>query len=812
MKNRNDSHDADWNAQFLFLRSKSSPSLYFLNNKGHGHLQKTGAAIQFDSVNLANELLRLDLRSFFSELAGWHLYYRKCSPLITVRNFNNNRVVQRTIPKRTQYLRELESTPYLNGVEDLDYESLTFDSHPDYFRWIQAKPHRSPDFRPVFNSILDRCSIGQISASTRKLLRHACSICLNNNGLAVPDPFYYSYLFGTVANECSAINELLALVCSDNDLIRRHDAADQFNSYLHLEKHASEQTMAYSSFQLTEEPDIKSYTPDSTFANLIGKNTPPYLASHDLCYLQSIYAILLQTYLGITQTSHFILEKMKSREPERLIVQAYINITNNRLEEIDEDLNSVINLCSDLLISSNKHAFTSGIDTLTYLLDELRKLRTSDYFQSIAQSAKDPLNKPSKEISEEDRADYREFSHRRFRLNRAACNKSRGPLYRQAALNDHEAALEQIKRHAIIRHAENTCLLETEWSFSRFYARLLSELINCGKIPIRCKSCGSLFFPTGSNSQYCDRFDPTTNLYCNPRLNEKKRLGRKAPHGTAINLHKKAETAKQLNEKRRHAYFAELEEFVDHEIGPIYFKSTLITDELYQSWRTAINTPKNQPKTKTPEQLAFPHPVIWEDQIIEGNQEIAVYLNQYAYPALRDKLDQSAKSSKWSCTAIDKPTIRFGGWKLRLFDLLRLLVSINNDKEHIQNGPIPVPGLGPMDDFTPDRSPLEPWPEGKERLLRFPSSGKESLILFEIIDDNRSKQLHLELTHTTSQPQPEEHQRQLAQEGQCKTKLSPSRTSFYQEKRQRKECFRPSDRPTKRAPSSKSDPGEIVDR
>lgn len=504
--------------------------------------------------------------------------------------------------------------------------------------------------------------------------------------------------------------------------------------------------MAYSSFQLTEEPDIQSYTPDSSFANLIGGNTPPYLASHDLCYLQSIYAILLQTYLSIARTSRFILEKMKYREPEKLIVQAYINITNNKLEEIDKDLNSVIYFCSNLLIISNKHAFKSGIDTLTYLLGELRKLRTSDYFQSVTQIVKDPLNKPSREISEEDRADYREFSHRRARLKRVAYNKSRGPLFRKAALNDHEAALEQIKRHAIIRHAENTCLLETEWSFSKFYARLLSELLNCGKTPIRCKSCGSLFFPTGSNSQYCDRFDPTTNLYCNPRLNEKQRLGRKAPHGTAINLHKKAETAKQLNEKSRHAYFAELEEFVDHEIGPVYFKSTLITDELYQSWRVAINAPKNQPKAKTPEQLAFPHPVIWKDQVIDGNREIAVYLNQHAYPALRDKLDQSAESSKTSCATIDRPCIRFGGWKLRLFDLLRLVASINNDKEHMQDGPIPVPGLGPMDAFAPDRSPLEPRTKDKQRYLRFPSSGKESLILFEIIDDNRNEQPQQDLT------------------------------------------------------------------
>lgn len=742
MKNGNDGHDADWNAQFLFLRLKSDPSLYFLKNRGHGHLQEIGDVIQFDSVNLANELLRLDLQSLFSELAGWHLYYRKCNPIITLPHFNSNNVIQCAIPKRTKYLKELESTPHLNSVDSLSYESLAFSSFPEYFRWARAKPSLSPDFRSVFNSVLGRCSNGQISVSTRKLLRHACSICLKSDSLSVPDPLYFSYLFGTVADECSTINELLALVCSDNDLFKRYDAADLFYSYLHLEKHASEQTMAYGSFRLTEEPDIRSYKPTSSFANLFGENTPDFLASHDLCYLQSIYAILLQTYLNIAQTSRLILKKMRPREPEKLIAQAYINIANNKLDKIDEDLSSVINLCSDLIIFLRKHAcFKSGVDTLTNLLGELRKLKTSDYFQSVAQIVKDPLNKPSREISEEDRADYRKLSHRRARLKSIACDKSRGPLFRKAALNDHEAALEQIRRHAIIRHAENTCLLETEWSFSRFYARLLSELLHCGKTPIRCKSCGSLFFPTGSNSQYCDRFDPTTNRYCNPRLNEKKRLGRKAPHGTAINLHKKAETAKQLNEKRRHAYFAELEEFVDHEIGPIYFKSTLITDELYQSWRAAINTPKNQPRTKTPEYLAFPHPVIWEDRVIDGNQEIAVFLNQYAYPALRNELDQSAKSSKSSCMVIDKPTIPFGGWKLRLFDLLRIIASINNGKEPIQDGPIPVPGLGSMDALTPERSPLEPRPEGIERFLRFPSSGKEHLVLFEIIGEMHSKQL-----------------------------------------------------------------------
>ena len=730
----------DWNARVLFLRSKSNPHLCLLSRWNRFRSSNADRATLFDSVDLANDLLRIDLYSFFTEMAGWYLYYRKCRPAYIlsdrapyIRHLSKLDVGNHGLfHKRTAYWKRLELAPYVDKVEGSVFSLLTFSDRHEYDRWLDAQPPLSPDFNTAIDKALDRNSSGGISTSTKQLLMSVCSICLMCNGSSLPDPFYHSYLFGTIAAECSEINELLALICADKNLIQRYDAADLFSSYLSLGKCESGRIAKNSSIELTEEPNIATYNPTSSFSKFFKAGEPSFLISHDLDYLQSLYAAILQTCLDIDQKTHTATDGKTLDELKNQAIRAYIDASDMAYLGMAQELNSVINLCSKVLSSLRTWgASEKKRETLIDLLSELHKFRDSEYFRTIDQIFNIAHRRPQSNTPDEEKPKWRDV-YDRFR--RLTSRKPRGPLVRIVALDDAKASPEQIKRHAIIRHAENTCLFETEWSFSKFYARLLSELLNCGKIPIRCKSCGSLFFPTGSNSQYCDRFDPATNRYCNPRLNEKKRLGRKAPHGTAINLHKKAETAKQLSEKRRHTYFAGLEEFVDHEIGPVYFKSTLITDELYQSWRAAINTPKNQPKAKTPEQLAFPHPVIWEDRVIDGNQEIAVYLNQYAYPALRVKLDQSAKSSKSSCMAIDKPAIRFGGWKLRLFDFLRLITSINNDKEHIQDGPIPVPGLGAMDVFTPDRSPLKPWPEDRERYLRFPSSGKESLILFEIID------------------------------------------------------------------------------
>lgn len=740
--------DADWNARVLFLRSKSNPNLYLLRKWDRFHSTNADHATLYDSANLANDLLRIDLHSFFTEMAGWYLYYRKCRPAYTQPNDSPHR---RRLPKldsskhnvfhkNTAYWKRLESAPYVDRVEGVEFKWLTFSDRNEYVHWCAAQPPLSPDFDTAIDRALNRNSSGSISTSTKQLIANFCSIYSLCSSSRLTDPLYHSYLFGTIAAECAEINELLTLICTDRNLIKRYGATDLFSSYLSLEKSDSGRIAKNNSIELTEEPDIATYNPTSSFSKFFKTGESPLLTTHDLDYLQSLYAVMLQTCLNIDQkslntSSVQVLDELKDQT-----IRAYIDTSITGYKGTTRELDSVIHLCSKLISSLRRRgASEDNRDILIDLFSELQKLRDSEYFCTLDHFANISHRRLRPDVSDEEASKQREDYIRYTRFLRVNGSRILRSLVRNAALNDTEASLEQIKRHAIIRHAENTCLFETEWSFSKFYARLLSELLHCGKIPIRCKSCGSLFFPTGSNSQYCGRFDPTTNLYCNPRLNEKKRLGRKAPHGTAINLHKKAETAKQLNEKSRHAYFAELEEFIDHEIGPIYFKSTLITDELYQSWRAAINVPKNQPRTKTPEHLAFPHPVIWEEQVIDGNQEIAVYLNQFAYPALRDKLDQSAKSSKSSCMVIGKPTIRFGGWKLRLFDLLRLITSINNDKKQIQDGPIPVPGLGSMNTFTPDRSPLEPWPEGKERLLRFPSNGKGHLILFEITDDNRSE-------------------------------------------------------------------------
>lgn len=733
---------SDWNIRVLFLRSKSSPRLYFLNRWGHRGLQSTDGPIPFDSVKLANDLLRIDLGSFFTEMASWHLYYRKNRPTYTLADRDNRFLRPQNLDKyksvvfhkRALYWKRLQSTPYVDLVEGFEFKPLSFSNYEEYACWSAKLPPISPDFKTAVNRALDRSSKGVISDTTKDLLLDACSICLKSKSLEVPDPLYYSYLFGNIAAECTEISEFFSAICSDKKLIERYNATDLFDSYLNLGEHNEERTGKSVCLELVEEPAVSTYNPRSTFKKFFSRESSPWLESHDLDYLQSLYAVALQACAGIHAPTCAD-ENTALLDLEAQLIKAYIDTSNTELREIAEDLDRVINQCAGLphrlrtQYSSNRNA-----NTLADILDELKKLKGSDYLHSLAQLPEEPFQGLTKDASDEEIARCKDERHRYRQLRSAGAGMFNKSLVQGAKPSDRGAFLEQIKRQAIIRFAKNTCLLEREWSFSKFYARLLSELIECGKVPIKCKACGSLFFPTSQSNKYCDRFDTSTNLYCNPRLNEKHKLGRKAPHGTAVNLHKKAETALQLNEKRRRAYFAELEEFVDHEIGPIYFKSTLIPDELYDAWKTAINIPKNQPKAKMPEHLGFPHPVIWENQVIEGNQMISVYLNQHAHPELRKKLDQHAKSSKSQCTALALPHIPHGCWILSLFELIQLAASINRAKTAKPEDAVPVPGLGQMASFIPERNPLKDINSREARILRFPSSGKESSILFELLD------------------------------------------------------------------------------
>ena len=732
----------DWNIRVLFLRSKSTPRLYFLSKRSR-YLRNAGSAIPYDSVKLANELLRIDLNSFFTEMASWYLYYRKQRPTYTIVERDNRFPHRRKLGtdghvafhKRARLWRKLEATPYVDEVEGFKFKSLTFLTCEEYSRWRSTLPPLSTDFDSAITKALERSSKGSISTQTKELLADACSICLNSRSNEVPDPLYYSYLFQNIAVECTEINELFSAVCFDRSLARQYGATELFGSYLNLEEHGSRRIERDNYFELVEEPTTSVFSPSSGFLNYFSHRSSFWLASHDLDYLQSLYAVALQVCIDIPEAHTISSEGAALQDLEKQLIHAYIDISNTELKEMLYDLDSVINLCANLLhLPGIRKVAKNSAEALNTLLNELKTLRDTDYFHSLASLSNGPTQKSANNNPGGKMAELEEERHRFFRLYSAAAGTLNRSLVQQSKPSDRQGFFKQIKRHAIIRYAENTCLQETEWSFSKFYARLLNELLCCDKLPVKCKKCGSLFFPTGQNSKYCDRFDSSTNLYCNPRINEKHKLGRKTPHGTAINLHKKAETAKQLNEKKRLAYFIELEEFVDHEIGPIYFKSTLISDELYDAWRTAVNTPKNQPKTKTPENLGFPRPVIWETKLIDGNQKIAVYLNQHAHPLLRKKLNQLAGSSKSICSVIDNPRIPYGGWILSVFDLLRSIVSANSNVKLIQDGPIPVPGLGQMVSFIPKDNPQAMPSRKGSRTLQFPLAGEQSKILFELLD------------------------------------------------------------------------------
>lgn len=237
-------------------------------------------------------------------------------------------------------------------------------------------------------------------------------------------------------------------------------------------------------------------------------------------------------------------------------------------------------------------------------------------------------------------------------------------------------------------------------SFPAFYAQLLCEALRSGALPAKCSTCNKPFFPTGNNSKYCSGYDNETGLYCNPARNTNNKLGKKLPHATAVNLRRKADTASGKDghnpmaaNKKRQLYFQELADAVDHTLGPYYQRSPLVSKALYEKWLKAINRPKNQPCTQTPEAFGYPHPVIWNGSLADGNEVVVITTQSAQLGTLPELLDKLAGKNASNCRKSDN------GWALSKFDLVATLISLELEADKTRKKGIesikhvPIPGL-----------------------------------------------------------------------------------------------------------------------
>lgn len=267
-------------------------------------------------------------------------------------------------------------------------------------------------------------------------------------------------------------------------------------------------------------------------------------------------------------------------------------------------------------------------------------------------------------------------------------------------INDSDAMQEALHFQHLIDRSHSLIHSFLPKSFSAFYAHLLCEALRSGALPAKCSTCNKPFFPTGNNSKYCSGYDNETGLYCNPARNANNKLGKKPPHATAVNLRRKADTVSGKDghnpmaaNKKRQLYFQELADAVDHTLGPYYQRSSLVPKALYEEWLKAINRPKNQPSTQTPEACGYPHPVIWNGSLADGNEVVVITTQSAQLGTLPELLDKLAEKNASTCRKSNN------GWALSKFDLVATVISLELGADKASKkgagsiGHVPIPGL-----------------------------------------------------------------------------------------------------------------------
>lgn len=189
-------------------------------------------------------------------------------------------------------------------------------------------------------------------------------------------------------------------------------------------------------------------------------------------------------------------------------------------------------------------------------------------------------------------------------------------------------------------------------------------------------------------------------MYCNPARNTRLKLGKKLPHATAVNLRRKADTvsgkdghSRMAINKKRQSYFQELADAVDHTLGPFYQRSPLVPKALYEEWLKAINRPKNQPSTQTPEACGYPHPVIWNGSLEDGTEIVDITTQSAQLGTLPELLDKLARKNASRCRKSDN------GWSISKFNLVVSVISLELEADKTRKKGaraiehLPIPGL-----------------------------------------------------------------------------------------------------------------------
>lgn len=678
-----------WGFKAGFLRSPINPRMLLLNRRpeidpSEGRSESSNASA-WSLTSIANDLLRVDLSSLFDEIASRFYEQTRQRSYIELQNAIHQSPASPSHEPDNSMDRAAE--PDLNGQthpDDPGQEPAQAElSKAEIELILQEQKELDLDFfNPIFDKAITSHTRGEISGEARYLLKNVCRQCVMYIA-TIPDYRYFACWMENNAIECNEINHLYRAVITTSDKLNSQEMAALFSSYLQLKSNNIKINTAYGSIDLTEPVPYGHDNPRDNYPKVKSQIETACVCTN----IELFRALLIVFYQGCLELVP-LLKNTRAPEllsqKEELFPAAIWASDPRRFQIFDKQLPGIIVFGDSFLrIAKKRLPGNETVQRLEKHLDDIKQMNNAPFMQLF-------------------RTNY----VKAMRDNDIYAKKD---FHKHAELNNQEELDELVNRQAIIAKAGELYFTEEECSFASLYARILHELLLCGIMPITCQTCGSLFFPTGPNSKYCDRFNEDTKLYCNPRFNAKKHLGRKSPRDVSLNIQRKAETAYEKGLTDCAHYFERLGSFVLDGLGPAYQANDLISDELYRTWLSIVNQPNCRAKIKRPDRTGYPYSVLWYGGVLDGNRYAQIEFPAAEYPALFERMSKLAESPQSKCTLdyLEPGEHPCSSWHIKLYELLDAIAQINRADRMAK--PVPLLGIdGPECAWT-DLTVQDTW-------------------------------------------------------------------------------------------------------
>lgn len=672
-----------WRVRASFIRFDRDTSLHLCckqltNAKPNKDQECEGVEFEqhWSVKELLNELLRIDLEKFFNEMSSWYAEYRNAhSAPVPHRIFNSLRRMQRIL--EAQYLEGSDNKKGATCFPQLC--SRIIDAGDDLDKCRIEKANITHELADAVKQALDSAISGGYSDGIYQLFFNACSLCIDSVYLdEIPDVYLPSKVFSLWAIECGNIARVAMPAL---ELLSSNDADDSVAPNL-----ASYIEMV---FGLNRRPELARGSEHSIVHHPLALKTPETKREF---YETHFHVQLVDTQLAI-DIHELAMAVLGDIIIDCLSLSRKINEPSYR-----DDLSSYVSLFAKLLSTG---------ESILDVADQIRRFGELTSSKCTKHAIAAPMVQDLNSLNSLALNLIQNRLYNKVELSRNA-ESTIGIMrfivndgkYLVVDINDSDAMQEALHFQHLIDRSHSLIHSFLPESFSVFYAHLLCEALRSGALPAKCSTCNKPFFPTGNNSKYCSRYDNETGMYCNPASNTKLKLGKKPPHATAVNLRRKADTVSGKDghnpmaaNKKRQLYFQELADAVDHTLGPFYQRSPLVPKALYEKWLKAINRPKNQPSTQTPEACGYPHPVIWNGSLENGNEIVDITTQSAQLGTLPELLDKLARKDAGQCRKSDN------GWLISKFDLVASVISLELEADKTRKksartiGHLPIPGL-----------------------------------------------------------------------------------------------------------------------